>query len=141
MGVFWRQVRERLMDERGQSTGFFLKLGLAAAIVALIIVQIGPILSNQLQVNDVAKNAADIGVAKYRASKGNMNEVKLSIIASLEDQNARLAGEVSTYKNDAGEQVLSFTARKIARTFLFYHVGVLAPYTEALSSVSVSFDY
>ena len=134
-------MRDRLGDERGQSWGLFLKLGMAAILVALIIVQIGPILSNQLEVRNIARDAASIGVNKYRLSKGDMDEVRKSIETALLEQGARLASEVSTYKDSSGNQVLSFTVRKITRTYLFYHVDFLAPYTEALASAEESFLY
>jgi hypothetical protein len=125
----------RLADERGEIRGLFLKIGLAAVLVALVIVQVGPILSNKMEIGGVASDAAGVGINRYRQTRGDMKEVKLSVERSLEEQGARLVGEVAAYPDENGDMILSFAARKISRTWLFYHVGFLAPYTEAMASV------
>jgi hypothetical protein len=135
MKRYLRVLRERLADERGEIRGLFLKMGLAAIFVALIIVQVGPILSNQIDIRGITSDAADIGINKYRVSKGNMDEVRQSVETALAERGARLVGEIAAYEGESGNKVLSFTARKIARTWLFYHIDYLAPYTESMSSV------
>ncbi len=134
MMEFLRTWWERLADERGEIRGLFLKIGLAAILVGLALTQVGPILANKIEINGIADNAADMGVAKYRQTKGDMKEVRLAVERALADREARLVGEVAAYADDNGDLVLSFTARKIARTWLFYHVGYLAPYTETMTS-------
>lgn len=131
-------LRERLADERGEIRALFLKMGLAAALVALILVQIGPILANKIEITGINKDAVDIGVNKYRVTKGDLQEVQKSVTAALEERGARLVGNVTAYQDESGTLVLSFTSRKIARTWLFYHVSYLAPYMESVNTVTTN---
>ncbi len=136
-----RLLRDRLTDERGQTLVFLVKIGLAAIIVALAVTQMGPILANQFRLHDIAGDLGDVAILEFKNSHGDLEKVKTAVEEGLVREDARLVGEIGSYKNESGQQVLSFTSKRITRTFLFYNISYLAPFTEAVVTTTVAFDY
>lgn len=131
----------RLKDERGQTLVFFVKIGLAAIILALAVTQMGPIIRNQIRLHDVAGDLGDVAKLEFKNSRGNLESVQSVVEDGLEREDARLVGDIASYKDEDGMQVLSFTSKRIERTFLFYNISYLARYTEAMTTTTVTFDY
>lgn len=136
-----RLIKDRLADERGQTLVFLVKIGLAAIVVALAFTQMGPILANQLRLHDTAGDLGDVAILEFKNSHGDLEQVKRAVEKGLMREDARLVGEIGSYKNESGQQVLSFTSRRTTRTFLFYNISFLARFTEAAATTTVAFDY
>ncbi len=138
-----RITLERIVaDERGSVWSLVFKLALAGLVIGLIISQGGPILWNQFKVRSIANDAMDIGVNKFRDSRGNIEATDAAIRKEVEDRGARMVGEVAYIRDSSGHVVsISFTIRNIQRTYLFENISFLAPYTEATHSISRDLTY
>lgn len=135
-----RLLKGRLADERGQTLVFIVKIGLAAIILALAITQMGPLVRNQIKLHDVAGDLGEVAKLEFRNSHGDLDQVKKVVEEGLEREDARLVGDIASYQDENGDQVLSFTSKRIERTFLFYNISYLARYTEAVATTKVTFN-
>jgi len=130
-----------LRDQRGQAMGLILKLGLAAIVLAIAITQVAPVIFNRIQVGKVAKDAAFEGAVAYKNSRGDINAARKAALKVIEDQDARLVGDIALVKDESGRQAVSVTVRKIRRTWLFYHVDFLAHYIEASATAQETINW
>ncbi len=131
----------RLKDERGQALGLILKIGLAAIVLGIALTQVGPVVFNQIQVRKIAKDAAFEGAVAYKNSRGDINAARKAALKIIEDEDARLVGDIALVKDDSGRQAVSVTVRKIRRTWLFYRVDFLAHYIEASASAQETINW
>lgn len=130
-GEFLANIRERYCGEEGQVWIYVLKIFLVAVVVGLIISQCGPIIANHISTRGTANDAADLAARTYNARK-DMDKVREEVTKLLTERNARLDGNISIiYDDTVRPQKISVPVRKIVNTFLFEHVGYLAPLTEA----------
>lgn len=119
-------------SEDGQVWSIVLRIVLIALVVALLIIQCGPIIWNQINVHGIADDAAQEAAITYANNKGNMEKVYQIVQDFLDDSGARLEGSINVIEGKDGEsKVIAITVRKIVNTYLFENVGYLCKYTEA----------
>jgi hypothetical protein len=133
---------EALKDEKGSVLGLLLKLSLVVVVVGFLITQAGPVLWNHVTIRTVASDAADLAVLRLQESRASTEKVTKAIRETVEEGGARLVGEPSyTYDISGRITSVSFTIRRITRTYIFYRVGFLAPFTEATYRISREVTY
>ncbi len=123
--------RERLSSEGGQVWVYILKIFLVALVIGLLISQFGPIIANHISTHSTASDAASEAAHIYNTSR-SMEKVTDAVVKFLTDRGARLDGAINIVYDESGRPAkISVPVRKVVNTFLFEHVGYLAPYTEA----------
>ena len=125
------EMGKRCRSEDGQVWTYILKIFLVALVIGLIISQCGPIIANHISTRGTASDAADLAAHTYNTRK-DMEKVTEEVTKLLDERNARLDGNISLIYDETGRpQKISVPVRRIVNTFLFEHVGYLAPLTEA----------
>lgn len=124
-------LKESFSAEGGQVWSYILKIFLVALVIGLLISQFGPIIANHISTRGTAGDAADLAAHTYNTRR-SMEEVTEKVTKLLDEREARLDGSISIIYDDTGRPYkISVPVRKIVNTFLFEHVGYLAPLTEA----------
>ncbi|MBN2028317.1 MAG: hypothetical protein JW854_16330 [Actinobacteria bacterium] len=122
----------RLRSEDGQVWAHVLTIVLVALVVAVIIIQFGPIMWNHISINGIADDAAHEAAITYSNSHGNMDRVSEAVQRVLDDNDAVLDNPITVIEGkNGGPDSIAISVRKIVNTYLFENVGYLCRYTEA----------
>jgi hypothetical protein len=122
---------ERLRGQGGQALGLLLKIGLALIVLAIALSQVGPVIFNRIQVGKIAEDAAFEAAVSYKNNRNDLNAARQAAMKVIEKEGAQMVGDVAVTRDQSGQYTVSVTVRKIRRSWLFYRVEFLAPYTEA----------
>lgn len=122
----------RLNEEEGQVLSYLLKIILVAVLVAVFIIEAGPIIWNHISTRGTANEAAELAAHSYANNRGDMEKVRKEVKDFVEERQARLVGDLQlVYDNTGRATAIKVTVRKIVNTYLFEHIGYLSPLTEA----------
>jgi len=121
----------RFQSEDGQVWSIVLGIVLIALVVAILIIQCGPIIWNQINIHGIADDAAQEAAITYANSR-DMEKVYKIVEDLLDDNDARLDGPINVIEGENGESdIIAISVRKIVNTYLFESIGYLCKYTEA----------
>ena len=122
-----RPLRDLHRDERGIITAFIVKLVIAFALIALIVVDGTAIVLNRLQTDDVAQTAAR-EAAKIFEDNGSPQLAREVAARTIEEKNPSAKMKSVVFRTD-GSVVVTVTRR--ANTLLTEHIGFLEDLTFA----------
>jgi Flp pilus assembly protein TadG len=120
-------LRDLHRDERGIITAFFVKLVIAFALVALIVVDGTAIVLNRLQTDDVAQTAAREAARSFQ-DNGSPQLAREAAVRTVEEKNPTAKMKSVVFRTD-GSVVVTVTRR--ASTVVTEHIGFLEDLTFA----------
>jgi Flp pilus assembly protein TadG len=115
------------LDERGIITAFFVKLVIAFALIALVVVDGTAIVMNRLQADDVAQVAAQAAAQNYEDNL-SVQSARAAALEAVEEKNPTARMKSIEIRTD-GSVVVTVTRR--ASTVVTEHIGFLEDLTLA----------